>query len=109
MMLIQWFFNLIVQKHFWVFHKGIHSRRAVSALILARTVCLSYLQEHNKRSRFSSRNGHTCRILHGNNLIGSIPKEIGTLKHLKILDLGMNQLSGPIPSQIGDLVSVIKM
>ncbi|XP_022638782.1 probable LRR receptor-like serine/threonine-protein kinase At1g63430 [Vigna radiata var. radiata] len=33
-------------------------------------------------------------ILHGNNLIGIIPKELGMLKSLKVLDLGMNSLSG---------------
>ena len=50
-----------------------------------------------------------CRILHGNNLIGIIPKEIGMLTFLKILDLGMNQLSGPIPPEIGNLTSLVKM
>lgn len=44
-----------------------------------------------------------CRILHGNYLIGIIPKELGMLKSLRVLDLGMNQLSGPIPPEIGDL------
>ena len=45
-----------------------------------------------------------CRILRGNKLIGSIPKEIGLLKNLKVLDLGMNQISGPIPHEIGNFV-----
>jgi len=50
-----------------------------------------------------------CRILHGNNLIGIIPKELGMLKSLKVLDLGMNQLSGPIPPEIGNLNQLMKM
>lgn len=49
------------------------------------------------------------RILHGNLLIGTIPKEIGMLKSLKVLDLGSNQLTGPIPSEIGNLSSIVKM
>ena len=50
-----------------------------------------------------------CRILHGNNLIGTIPKELGMLKSLKVLDLGMNQLSGPVPPEIGNLTQAVKM
>lgn len=50
-----------------------------------------------------------CRILHGNSLIGVIPKEIGSLKNLKVLDLGMNRLTGPIPPEIGNLNSIVKM
>ena len=50
-----------------------------------------------------------CRILHGNNLIGAIPKEIGMLKYLKVLDLGQNQLSGPIPPELGNLTNLVKM
>lgn len=50
-----------------------------------------------------------CRILHDNTLIGVIPKELGMLKNLKILDLGMNQLSGHIPPEIGNLTNISKM
>lgn len=50
-----------------------------------------------------------CRILHGNNLIGIIPKELGMLKHLRVLDLGMNQITGPIPPEFGNLTSLVKM
>lgn len=49
------------------------------------------------------------RILHGNHLIGIIPKEFGLLKYLKVLDLGVNQLSGPIPQELGNLTSVTTM
>lgn len=49
------------------------------------------------------------RILHGNLLINTIPKEIGLLKNLKVLDLGSNQLTGPIPPEIGKLNSIVKM
>ncbi|KAL0329775.1 UNVERIFIED_CONTAM: putative LRR receptor-like serine/threonine-protein kinase [Sesamum radiatum] len=48
-------------------------------------------------------------ILHGNLLIGSIPKEIGMLKNLKVLDLGSNQLTGPIPPEIGNLTGIEKI
>lgn len=50
-----------------------------------------------------------CRIFHDNNLIGTIPKEVGMLKNLEVLDLGMNQLSGPIPPEIGNLTNAIRM
>lgn len=50
-----------------------------------------------------------CRILHGNVLIGTIPKEIGLLQNLKVLDLGSNQLTGPIPLELGNLSNIIKL
>lgn len=49
------------------------------------------------------------RILHGNLLFGTIPKEIGMLKKLEVLDLGSNQLTGKIPPEIGNLTSIVKM
>ncbi|KAG4986517.1 hypothetical protein JHK86_034208 [Glycine max] len=45
-------------------------------------------------------------ILHGNSLVGVIPKELGMLKSLKVLDLGINHLIGPIPPEIGNLTQV---
>ena len=41
-----------------------------------------------------------------NNLSGPVPSEIGNLVHLTELYLGPNQLTGPIPSEIGNLVNL---
>jgi len=49
------------------------------------------------------------RNLHGNNLIGTLPRELGELKYLRVFDLGMNQLIGPIPPEFGNLTRVEKM
>ena len=41
--------------------------------------------------------------LHGNQLSGAIPPELGNLANLEYLVLGANQLSGPIPKELGNL------
>lgn len=42
-------------------------------------------------------------------LMGSIPKEISMLKNLTELNLSTNQLTGPIPREIGDMTKIKKM
>ncbi|MDE2758531.1 MAG: leucine-rich repeat domain-containing protein, partial [Acidobacteriota bacterium] len=42
----------------------------------------------------------------GNGLTGSIPPELGSLTHLRVLDLSENQLEGEIPSVMGSLSSL---
>ncbi len=39
----------------------------------------------------------------GNNLLGTIPPELGQMNMLQILRLGFNELSGPIPPELGNL------
>ena len=41
--------------------------------------------------------------LSSNNLVGTIPSELGNLMLLTSLNLAYNELSGPIPSEFGDL------
>ncbi len=41
-----------------------------------------------------------------NNLQGSIPREIGQLSNLEVLDLQYNALTGPIPPEIGNLANL---
>jgi len=48
-------------------------------------------------------------ILRSNNLVGTIPAEIGNLTELTILDLYTNQLSGSIPPEIGNLTKLTKL
>jgi hypothetical protein len=45
----------------------------------------------------------------GNNLVGSIPPEIGLLSELDYLSLHTNKLSGAIPSEIGKLAKLRKL
>ena len=44
--------------------------------------------------------------LSSNNLSGPIPAELGSLANLTSLDLGSNNLSGPIPSELGQLANL---
>lgn len=46
------------------------------------------------------------RILHNNSFYGIIPREIGDLQDLKMLDLGYNNFSGPIPSELQNILSL---
>ena len=48
----------------------------------------------------------TWLSLGGNDLTGPIPAELGSLVNLWSLDLGWNDLAGPIPSELGLLVNL---
>ena len=48
----------------------------------------------------------TVLDLHGNNLKGSMPYEIGGLSELESLNLSDNDLTGPIPAVLGSLTSL---
>ena len=41
--------------------------------------------------------------LHGNNLVGKIPAELGNLKNLVSIDLSFNKLTGEIPASFANL------
>ena len=45
-------------------------------------------------------------ILQSNNLLGTVPGELGQLNELQILRLGFNELSGSIPPELGNLVNL---
>ena len=49
----------------------------------------------------------TYLALRQNNLSGPIPTELGLLTHLRGLDLNNNELSGPIPEEFGNLTRLL--
>ena len=51
----------------------------------------------------------TVLNLGGNELTGSIPSEIGNLTNLTYLNLTTNQLTGSIPSEIGNLTNLTSL
>ena len=48
----------------------------------------------------------TSLILRDNNLSGSIPPELGSLKNLEYANANGNELSGPIPAELGNLTTL---
>lgn len=48
-------------------------------------------------------------VLRGNNLTGPIPPEIGSLDSLEHLDLAHNPLNGPIPPELGSLARLKRL
>ena len=54
--------------------------------------------------------GRVSRIDLGlNNLVGSLPAELGSLTSLRGLFLSLNELAGPIPSELGALTSLERL
>ena len=52
-------------------------------------------------------NGRVTKLnLYTNQLTGSIPTELGQLTQLKVLNLYSNQLTGPIPTELGQLTQL---
>ena len=51
----------------------------------------------------------TTLNLGANELTGPLPAELGDLTNLEWLDLGQNQLTGPIPPELGDLTNLIEL
>lgn len=55
-------------------------------------------------------NGHVVSLnLQNNNLIGTIPVEIGNLPNLTYLSFNNNSLTGSVPSQIGQLTNLTSL
>lgn len=52
---------------------------------------------------------YTYSILSKNHFSGVIPKEIGGLTMLELLDLRDNDLSGTVPAEIGGLLSLKRL
>ena len=55
-------------------------------------------------------NDRVTRInLNSNNLVGTIPRELGSVNQLQYLNLVNNQLSGSIPPELGDLAQLQRL
>lgn len=115
---ISWFV-VVMQKPFWFVIKRIHPSRVRLTELLARAVCDFWTLAANLSITWNAFASCCvwfledmqclCRYLNRNLLLGTIPKQIGMLKNLTVLNLSMNRFTGPIPVELGDLVSVTKM
>ncbi|WVZ69828.1 LOW QUALITY PROTEIN: hypothetical protein U9M48_018555 [Paspalum notatum var. saurae] len=64
---------------------------------------LNYTHEFTKHTELSSLEGLRSLNLSHNQMSGPIPDDIGSLKRLESLDLSYNHFSGKIPSSLSDL------
>ena len=66
-----------------------------------------YLWNDVRPSNFSDLfSFHPYSVLHRNLFYGIIPREMGDLRELKVLDLGYNNFNGLIPSELINILSL---
>jgi Leucine-rich repeat (LRR) protein len=66
----------------------------------------AYGSENTWHGINAASNSVTEIILNVNNLVGTIPPELGNLTNLQVFDLYINQLTGSIPTGLGSLVNL---
>ncbi|KAH7541921.1 hypothetical protein FEM48_Zijuj02G0018700 [Ziziphus jujuba var. spinosa] len=83
-----------------------------SSLVICRCITKAYLIVYHRcllHFSFASylQDLFVCRELYKNNIQGTIPSELGNLKSLISLDLYNNNISGVIPPSLGKLKSLV--
>ena len=68
--------------------------------------CSWYDERHPSTGEICVNGTRRVLNLEGNNLVGSLPPEIGMLSNLGALNLAGNELVGPLPSEIGFLTAL---
>ena len=52
---------------------------------------------------------YNCRLLNGNQISGPLPDELGNLRNLIMFQVDQNKISGPIPKSLANMTNVLHL